>query len=163
MKLRIIIVIALLVFPVFANPQKSKYVGFRHRGTLYDEIMSNGVKSLGGGLLSNNKFGVSLYTKNFQTMLWLERIIERDTLGVPNWEVRDVLNFGKLKKNESLQFSYSSTCRQNGRANVDLVVKTVRVPYAKYYKVEDAWTASASKGKFEKTSTRGIRCEVAAP
>ena len=46
-------------------------------------------------------------------MLWLEKITDRDSKGVPSWEVKDVLSFDNLKKNQSFMFSYSSTCHAN--------------------------------------------------
>jgi hypothetical protein len=160
MRFTVFIIIALLVLPIFANPQKTRYIGFKHRGVLYDEILSNGVKSVGGGLLSDDKFGVSRYAKNKKTMLWLEKIVERDAVGVPSWEAKDVLLFDNLKQNQNLLFSYGSTCKQNGKVSLDLVVKVKQAPYQKTYKVEDAWRANTKKGKFEKITTKGIKCEV---
>lgn len=162
MRFTVLIIFTLLVFPIFVNSQKISYIGYRHRGALYDEILSNGVKSVGGGLLTDNKFGVSRYTKNKKTMLWLEKITERDTVGVPNWEVKDVLMFDNLKKNQDLLFSYGSTCTQNGKSNLNLIVKATHFPYKKTYKVEDAWRANTKKGKFEKVSVKGIKCEFVA-
>lgn len=163
MRFTVLIILTLLVLPIFANPQKMRYIGFKHRGALYDEVLSNGAKSVGGGLLTDDKFGVSRYTKDRKTMLWLEKITERDEFGVPNWEVKDVLMFDKLKKNQKLLFSYASTCKQNGKTNLDLVVKTTHLPHAKTQKVEDAWRANTKKGKFEKVSLKGIKCEVVSP
>ena len=160
MRFTLLIILTLLVLPIFANPQKPRYIGFRHRGALYDEVLSNGVKSVGGGLLNDDKFGVSQYKKDKKTMLWLEKIVERDAVGVPNWEVKDVLLFDNLKKNQNLLFSFSSTCKQNGKINLDLVVKAVHSPLKKTYKVEDAWLANTKKGKFDKISTKGIKCEA---
>ena len=160
MRFTVFVFLALLVFPIYANPQKTRYIGFKHRGALYDEVLSNGAKSLGGGLLTDNKFGVSRYTKNGKTMLWLEKIVERDAVGVPNWEVKDVLMFDNLKKNQTLQFSYSSGCKQHGKSNLDLIVKTSRIGNSKNHKIEDAWRANTKRGKFEKISLKGIRCEV---
>ncbi len=161
MRFTVLIIITLIVLPIFANPQKIRYIGFKHRGVLYDEVLSNGVKSVGGGLLTDDKFGVSRYAKDKKTMLWLEKIVERDAVGVPNWEVKDVLLFDNLKKNQNLLFSYSSTCKQNGKTNLDLIVKATHFPNKKSYKVEDAWRANTKKGKFEKISTKGIKCEAA--
>lgn len=160
MKFKILIIITLLALPIFANPQKTRYIGFKHRGALYDEVLENGVKSVGGGLLTDNKFGVSRYVKGGKTMLWLEKITERDAVGVPNWEVKDVLIFDNLKKNQSLLFSYASTCKQNGKTNLNLIVKATRSANSKTLKVEDAWMANTKKGEFDKISTKGIKCEA---
>lgn len=163
MKIKVFLTIALLVFPVFANPQKTKYIGFKHRGVLYEEVLPNGVKHLGGGLLTNEKYGVSRYEKGGKYMLWLEKITSRDASGVPSWVVKDVLIFGTLKKNEELMFSFASPCTQNGKPAVDLVVKAEVFPNRKQYKIKDVWKANTKREKFEKIQTKGVKCEFIEP
>lgn len=158
MKLKVFLTIALFVFPVFANPQKAKYIGYKHKGVIVDAKLPNGVKHLGGGLLSKDNYGVSRYEKSGQLMLWLEKITSRDTNGVPNWIVKDVLHLGKLKKNEALLFSYASSCKQNEKVNIDLIVKVAVLP-KKEFKVLQAWKANPRKEKFENTQITGIKCE----
>ncbi len=163
MKTKIIIVLLLVTFPVLAISKNSEYIGYKHKGVLYGETLQNGAKDLGGGLTSNENYGVTRFTKGKTFMLWLEKITGRDSKGVPSWEVKDVLSFDNLKKNHSFMFSYSSNCKRFGKENLDMIVMTELLPKTKTYKIVKAWTANIKKQKFEKISTNGIRCEYAAP
>lgn len=158
MRIKILLILLILTIPVVASPQK-KYVGFKHKGVLYGEILANGAKDQGGGLLSNDKYGVSRFIKDKKTMLWLEKVTSRDSKGVPNWVVKDVLIFDALKKNQDFQFSYSSICVQNGRENLDLIVLTEFSPSKKTYQVVRAWRANVKKERFETVSEKGIVCK----
>ncbi|MBA2494006.1 MAG: hypothetical protein H0V31_04845 [Acidobacteria bacterium] len=163
MKTKIILILLLLALPTLAITKKSEYIGYKHKGIKYGETLPNGVKDLGGGLLSNENYGVSRFTKGKKYMLWLEKITARDAKGVPSWEVRDVLSFDKLKKNQEFLFSYSSSCLQNGKGNLDMIVMTELLPKNKTYKVLKAWKANIKREKFDKISIKGIKCEYVAP
>ena len=161
MKLKLFLFIILFTFPAVAATQKKSLIGYKHRGVKYGETLPNGAKDLGGGLLSNENYGVTRFTMDRKYMLWLEKVTGRDSKGVPSWEVRDVLSFDDLKKNRQFTFSYSSGCTQNGRENLDLIVLTEYLPATKTYKAVKAWRANVAKGKFEKVSTKGIECKDA--
>ena len=163
MKTKIILLLLLVSLPILANTKKSEYIGYKHKGVLFGEKLQNGVKDLGGGLLSAENYGVSRFSKNEKMMLWLEKITDRDAKGQPSWEVKDVLTFDKLKKNQSFMFSYSSGCLQNGKENLDLIVMAELMPKDKTYKILKAWKANIKKEKFEKISSKGIKCEHTAP
>ena len=159
MKLKLFVLLLLFSLSAFAAPEKkSEFVGYKHKGVLYGETLPNGVKDLGGGLLSNENYGVSRFQKGRKFMLWLEKITDRDKKGVPSWEVRDVLTFDNLRKNQAFSFSYSSTCRQNGKVNLDLIVMTEHSAQKKTFKVIRAWRANVKTAKFEKISDKGIKC-----
>lgn len=160
MKKIIIIAFLVLLFSAAAFSQKSKYIGFRHKGVTLGETLSNGVRSISGGLTSNNKLGVSRYTKGKKYMLWLEEIVERDADGVPTWTVRNVLSFDNLKKNQEFYFSYNSPCTLDGKENTDLIVKTEFQSKTKTYKVLDAWKANTKKLKFEEIDTKKVQCKT---
>lgn len=163
MKLKVFLIIVILVFPVFANQQKTnKYIGYKHKGVIVNTKLPNGVKHLGGGLLSNERYGVSRYEKDGQLMLWLEKITSRDAAGVPSWVVKDVLKIGKLKKDEELLFSYSTTCLQDDKVNLDLIVKAELSP-KKEYKILKVWQANAKKEKFQTAQIKGIKCQYEVP
>ncbi len=163
MKSKLFLVLLLFVFPTLAVSQKNDYIGYKHKGVKYGETLSNGAKDLGGSLLSNENYGVSRFSKGKKYMLWLEKIMGRDNQGVPSWEVKDVLSFDGLKKNQEFMFSFSSSCLQNGRENFDMIVLTELLSRNKTYKVLKAWKANTKKEKFEKLSTKGIKCEYIAP
>ena len=160
MKIKLIVLLLLLALPVFAIPQKINYKGYRHKGVVYGETLPNGVKNLSGGLLSNESYGVSRFSKGKKDMLWLEKITDRDEKGVPSWQVKDVLMFDTLKKNREFLFSYSSSCLQNGKESLDIVVMVELSADKKSYKVLKAWNANTKKEKFKKISTDNIKCEV---
>lgn len=149
----------LLASTAFAFSQKTNYIGYKHKGVVKGETLPNGVKTLGGGLVSNDDYGVSRYVKGKKYMLWLEKVLSRDAKGVPNWQVKDVLVFDNPKHGEEFLFSYTSGCTQNGRPNLDLVVKAEFLSKTKTYKVLDAWKANLKRERFEKISTKGIKCE----
>ncbi len=164
MKSKLFLSLLLFSLSTFAAPEKkSEFVGYRHKGILYGETLPNGAKDLGGGLLSDENYGVSRFQKGKKFMLWLEKITERDKKGVPSWEVRDVLTFDNLKKNQEFLFSYSSSCLQNGKANLDLIVMTELSAKQKTYKVIRAWRANTKAGKFEKISDKGVVCKYVEP
>lgn len=162
MKIKSLIAILFLTLTTIAFPQKKGYIGYKHKGVVNGQTLSNGVKSLGGGLISDENYGVSRYSKDKKYMLWLEEVVSRDAKGVPTWVVKNVLTFDNLKKNEEFLFSYTSPCTQNGKSNLDLIVKAEFLPKTKTYKVRDAWRTNIKREKFEKISTKGIKCEYVA-
>lgn len=143
--------------------QKKEFVGYKHKGVVYGATLPNGAKDLGGGLLSDERYGVSRFSKGKTFMLWLEKITSRDAQGIPSWTVKDVLIFPKLKKNQEFLFSHSSGCLQNGRESLDLIVMAELQPKRKSYKVINAWRANVKKEKFEKLSNQKIVCQPDAP
>ena len=164
LKLKLLLPTVLILLTVASNAaaQDDNFVGYRHKGVIYGESLPNGVKDLGGGLLGDEDYGVTRFSKNGKIMLWLEKIVSRDQKGVPGWQVKDVLNVGKRERNQEFLFSYSSTCRQNNRINLDLIVLAELVPKAKNYKLIRAWRANTRREKFEKVSLKNIQCAVAA-
>lgn len=162
MKLKWLIFLILAAAPLSLFAQDNKLIGYKHKGVVYGATLPNGAKDLGGGLLSDENYGVTRFSKGKTFMLWLERITSRDKSGVPNWEVKDVLTFDKLKKNQGFLISYSSGCLHNGKPNLDLIVLAEIVPKSKSYKIVRAWKADTSREKFEKLSTKRIKCTVAA-
>ncbi len=158
MKTKIFLILLLVALPAFAVTPKQNYIGYKHKGIVYGETLPNGVKDLGGGLTSNEEYGVSRYSKGKKYMLWLEKISSRDAKGVPSWEVKDVLTFDLLKKNQEFHLSYSSGCQQNGKTDIDLIVQTEFLPKNKTYKILRAWKANTKSEKFQKASKKGIVC-----
>lgn len=156
--LPILIILAIATIFVFADIAGSEYVGYRHKGVRYGEKLPNGAKDLGGGLLSDEDYGVTRFVKGEKYMLWLEKIIDRDAEGVPEWEVKDVLIFKKPNKNQQFFFSYSSPCTENGEGNLDLIVLAELEPRRKTYKILQAWRADVERERFEAVSTKAVFC-----
>lgn len=166
LKLVFLLILTLLFFvaaPFVIRAQKNGLIGYKHKGVTYGSTLPNGAKDLGGGLLADENYGVTRFSKNGKFMLWLERISARDKQGVPSWIVKDVLTFEKLKTNHEFLLSYSSGCQQNGKENLDLIVQAQFLPKTKTYKVINAWLANTKKERFEKISTKKITCQYNAP
>lgn len=164
MNLKILFLLAFLLLPLAAaSAQKKEFVGYRHRGVVYGETLPNGARDLGGGLLSDDNYGVSRFSKRGKQMLWLEKIASRDKKGVPSWEVVDVLIINNLKKNQEFLFSYASTCTVGGAEDLDLVVLAEFQTATKTYKVQQAWRADLLKEKFQPLAIEEIRCEYVEP
>ena len=159
MKLKLLSVLTIVLFALNISAQTKDFVGYKHKGVVYDETLPNGAKDLGGGLLSNENYGVSRFLKGKKEYLWLEKITERDTKGVPNWIVKDVLEFDKLNKNQEFLFSYSSACTVGGSENLDTIILAELQPKSKKYKILKAWKANIKRERFEKSSTKGIQCQ----
>jgi len=163
MKIYLLILLTFLALTLNISAQKKDFVGFKHKGVVVGESLSNGAKDLGGGLLSNENYGVTRYAKGKKHYLWLEKITGRDRDGVPNWIVKDVLEFDALKKNQEFLFSYSSTCTTGGRENLDTIVLAELNAKTKKYKILKAFKANTAKERFEKLSTKGIQCKTEKP
>ena len=163
MKFSLFLLLTFLAFTLNISAQKKEFIGYKHKGVVVGETLPNGVKDLGGGLLSNDNYGVSRFSKGKKHFLWLEKITGRDTGGVPSWIVKDVLEFDTLKKHQEFLFSYSSTCTSNGKENLDTIVLAEFKPNKKSYKILKAWKANIKKEKFEKLSTKGIKCKYEVP
>jgi hypothetical protein len=160
MNLKLLFLLAFLILPPSLAAQKKEFVGYRHKGVVYGETLPNGARDLGGGLLSDDNYGISRFAKGGRQMLWLEKVTSRDKKGVPSWEVLDVLIINNLKKNQQFLFSYASPCTDgSGAEDLDLVVLAELQAAPKAYKVLQAWRADLLSEKFVPLSTEGIRCE----
>ncbi len=158
MKLKLLSVLTIALFALNISGQTKDFIGYKHKGVVYNETLPNGAKDLGGGLLSNENYGVSRFLKGRKEYLWLEKIMDRDTKGVPSWIVKDVLEFDKLNKNQEFLFSYSSQCTIGGNENLDTIILAEVQPKTKKYKVLKAWKANVKRERFEKSSVKGIQC-----
>lgn len=159
----ILLSLLLLLAAGAVSAQKSEFIGYRHRGVVYGKTLPNGARDLGGGLLSDENYGISRFARGRKQMLWLEKITARDKKGVPSWEVKDVIVFGKPKKNQEFLFSYGSTCTENGAEDLDLIVLAEFEAAQKSYKILRAWRADLLREKFTELPVEGIKCEYVEP
>lgn len=163
MKLKFLLVITLMFFSLDAAAQKKDLIGYKHKGVVVGASLPNGAKDLGGGLLSDENYGVTRYAKGRKHYLWLEKITGRGADGVPNWIVKDVLEVKELQKNQEFFLSYSSNCTTGGKENLDTIVLAKLKPKTKKYKILKAWRADVKTEKFVKVSTKGIECQAEKP
>lgn len=158
MKFRFLILFTILVFALQASAQDDELIGYEHQGVRYGETLPNGFKDMGGGLLSDEDYGITRFKKGKKYYLWFEKISGRDSEGVPSWVVLDVLAFQKLKKKQAFLFSYSSPCTIDGKESLETVVLAEQKRKAKRHKVLKAWRANTDNEKFEMISIAGIEC-----
>jgi hypothetical protein len=152
--------ILIIVVAATANSQKTNLVGYKHKGVVVGEKVSNGSRDLGGSLLADWNFGVSQYARGKSRMLWLEQIISRDGAGRPTWEVKDVLYLDRIKKNEQLLLPYGSVCRQNGEDNLNLIVIAEFSDKLQKLMVLKAWSADLAHTAFKTEPVDAIECDV---
>ena len=93
--------------PTAPNSGSAKYIGLR-----YGASPPDGVRILRSEQVSGandvNEHLVSEVEGGGMRMLWLERLVSRDSAGLTSWEVRDVLVVPPLRKNQALVLSFCS-------------------------------------------------------
>ena len=160
----ILIPLTIIVLTAAVSAQKNEYVGYRYKPVLVDQMLPNGIKDLGGAIISDPKinpmWGIARVSKGGTQMLWLEKAIEQDDSGVQRWEVLDVLTFANYPKTRELLFG-TGECSRNAKEDNRLVVQaSVR---RGNYVVEKAWIADTGSQRFVPIAVKGIRCEMAMP
>lgn len=171
MKFRFVVLSIFLLIPAFVPAQftaqqltqptvdGASYIGYKYVGVRYNKKLPNGVRDLGGSLLENEEFGVSRMKKGSTEMLWLARITGRNSRGVPNWEVQDVLTLPVLQKNEQILQGFQSSCTIEDEESLDLIVLARFVAAEKIFKVEKAWRADTLTGKFQEVVSETVSCD----
>jgi hypothetical protein len=110
------------------------------------------------------KYGVGRFSKGRSEMLWLELITSEDEKGPTEWQVKDVLTFPLLTKNQDLFFAAGNeACTINGNTDDNLVVFAELRPRTMRYTVGKAWRVDLPAEKFEAISIAGIKCVYDAP
>lgn len=132
------------------------------------ELLPNGVKDLGGGIIMDgnkiSSYGIGRFSKGTTQMLWLELATGEDANGVTGWEVKDVLVFPELTRSQELFFAAGNdACTINGKNDGKLVVFADFSPLKKKYTVRKAWRANLESEKFRPIPIKGIRCEYYEP
>ena len=175
MRSMFLFVIVLLLVPVVSHAQAksaaaSKYVGYKYKGVPPENVLPNGVKHLGGGLIgdfdADPVYGISRVTKGTTTMLWLEVSTGRDSTGVTGWRVLDVLTFPALRPTQHLAFAVDPAigCMRNGKElNDDTVMLGQGFPKLGIYKPERVWIVNLKTGKFESAAVAGLKCGYSEP
>ena len=159
-----------LALPLFAQAQTraradgaAQYIGYKYIGVTPDNLLENKVKSNGGGLITTADapatFAIADVSKGALRMLWLDLQIGKIGGGDLEWQVKDVLAFPNLKKNQYLLIAGVGSCKQNKKpVSPTLVVKVEEAPRSYKQKVLQAWNVNLQTEKFEPISIRGIEC-----
>ena len=156
----------LLLFSVAAHGQ---YVGYEYKGVVPDSTLPNGVKHLGGALISDIDkdpvYGIAQVAKGRSRMLWLEVSTGQNEKGVTGWRVLDVLSFPSLRSTQHLLFASDPAveCVRSGKPIEGLVAIGTIQSRKGFFKPERVWFANIEKKKFIPASTLGLRCTYSEP
>ena len=151
-----------------ATAQGREYIGYKYKGVAPETVLPNGVKHLGGGLISDpNKepvYGISSVVKGAKKMVWLEISTGSDRTGITGWQVKDVLVFSKRDR-RYLMFGLdpSVQCRRKGKYLEKLVAIGHILPKKGVFRPDLAWVADIAKQKFVEVPVRSLQCEYSEP
>ena len=172
MKFSVLITCVLLLAAVLTSHGQTRgreYVGYRYKGVTPSNILPNGVRHLGGGLIgginADPVYGISEVSKGKIKMLWLEIATGKDKSGITGWQVKDVLSFYNQRANDHLLFAYdpSVECTRNGKPVENLVGIGKIVRQEGVFRPSTLWVANLKKEKFEPVAATGIKCSYSEP
>lgn len=159
-----------MMFTAIANGQTAaSYIGYEYEGVTPDTVLGNGVRHLGGALISDFKedpvYAISQVSKRKTQMLWLEVSTGRNEKGVTGWRVLDVLSFPALTGTQHLLIAFdpSVECLRSGNPVEGLVSLGTINRRKGVYTPQRAWIADIEKKKFTPASIRGLRCIYSEP
>lgn len=162
MKKLLVLLVALFVMSYAALAQKSKWIGYKFEPVNNGKALPNGWTDIGGAIISNIEvdplLAIGRLRKGANEMLWFERSTGQDSNGVTGWEVRDVLEFPNMKKNQDLLYGGAGECYRNKKLDASLVVYADFLARSKSYKVLKAWRANQKTQKFEPILIKGVKC-----
>lgn len=163
-------IFGLLFFAALSNGQTpANYISFEYKGIAPETVLPNGVRHLGGALISDHRvdpvYGISQVSKGKTRMLWLEVSTGQNDKGVTGWRVLDVLMFPGFTETQHLLIAFDPAveCLRGGNP-VERLVAVGRIDRRKgTYTPQRAWIAEIEKKKFTPASIRGLRCTYSEP
>lgn len=160
-------IVCLVILSV--NFASAQYIGYEYKGVTPESVLPNGVKHLGGGLISDVNadplYGVAQVSKGKTRMLWLEVSTGQDAGGVTGWRVLDVLSLPAptATRYVMLPFDPVVECRRNGGAAANLIAVGRLDGRRSRFTAERAWTVDIAKKKFVPAAAGGLRCIYSEP
>jgi len=97
----------------------------------------------------SNDYGLSLVSDGANRMLWMEKLTNYDSSGIPSWEIQDVLDLSNVETGVILS---PDGCFLNGQPDNEIFV------IGKNGIILSAWRANTTSNVFEVISTDGIEC-----
>jgi len=152
-----------------AAAASAQYVGYEYKGVTPETVLPNGVKHLGGGLISDidadPTYGISQVSKGKTEMLWLEVSTGQNETGIIGWRVLDVVSFPALMRTQHIHMHHDPAieCSRGGKIVDDLVAVGTINRSRGTYTPQRAWIADITKKKFVPTATAGLRCIYSEP
>ncbi len=165
-----IVIVSFLTSAGAQTSTGSRYIGYKYQSPEVGELLPNGLKHNGGGLIgdidADPVYGVSVLEKGKTKMFWLEISTTRNADGgVTSWQVKDVLEFSGTGPNDFvLEFSEPTFECKRGKAIVgNLVGIGVFNRKAGIFTPRKLWQPNAKTAKFEPVSVKSIRCYYSEP
>lgn len=163
-------IFAYLMFSAIAHGQApGSYIGFEYKGASPNTILRNGVKHLGGSLVSDHRidpvYAVSQVSKGSTSMLWLEVSTGQNEKGATGWRVLDVLQYPKPTGRMDLLMPHGPglRCTRDGENFTNLIAIGALQRPQLTYTLQHAWLADIKKKKFVSVPVRGIKCIYSEP
>lgn len=147
----------------------AQYVGYEYKGVTPETVLPNGVKHLGGALISDvdadPSYGISQVSKGAKEMLWLEVSTRQDETGILDWRVLDVISFPALTRSQHIHMHFDPAveCRRGGKSVEGLVAIGTIDRRRGSFTPQRAWIADIAKKKFVPSATAGLRCTYSEP
>ena len=158
------------IFLLSAAAAPAQYVGYEYKGVTPDSVLPNGVKHLGGSLISDINadpvYGISQVSRGRTRMLWLEVSTGQNEKGVTGWRVLDVISFPRLAAAQHMHispFDAAVECVRDGLPVIRLVSLGTLNSRKATFTPQRAWIADIAKKKFTPASIRGLRCTYSEP
>lgn len=154
---------------IAAPAQEAKYIGLEYKGVVPDTVLPNGVKHLGGALISDYKVNpvhaISQVSKGQTQMLWLEVSTGKNEMGVTGWKVLDVISFPALTGagHVMIPLDPAVECLRGGEVVPNLIALGRIDRRRGSFTAKRAWIADLTKKKFTPASVRGLRCTYSEP
>jgi hypothetical protein len=158
-----------LLILLSAAAASAQYVGYEYKGVTPETVLPNGVKHLGGSLISDVNadptYGISQVSKGKTEMLWLEVSTGQNETGITGWRVLDVVSFPALTGSQHIHMHHDPAveCSRGGKVVGDLVAVGTIERRRGTFTPRRAWTADIAKKKFVPSATAGLRCIYSEP
>jgi hypothetical protein len=152
-----------------AAAASAQYVGYEYKGVTPETVLPNGVKHLGGALISDvdadPTYGISQVSKGKTEMLWLEVSTGQTETSIEGWRVLDVVSFPALTRSQHILMHSDPAveCTRGGKAVEDLVAIGTIDRRRGTFTPQRAWIADTTKKKFVPSATAGLRCIYSEP
>ena len=160
--------ILLLVF-LSAATASAQYVGYEYKGVTPETVLPNGVKHLGGGLISDvdadPTYGISQVSKGKTEMLWLEVSTGQTETSIEGWRVLDVVSFPALTRSQHIHMHQDPAveCKRGGKIVENLVAVGTIDRRRGTFTPQRTWIADIAKKKFVPSTTAGLKCIYSEP
>ena len=176
MRSLIVVSLLLMLVPMIANAQKTppantgaKFINYKYKGVTPPNLLPNGVKHLGGGLIgdinANPVYGIAQTENGKLKMFWLEVSTGQDAKGVTGWQVLDVLSFQNVLKTEYLFLAGDPAinCLKDSQEIPNLVGRGRIMRTKGSFVPSKLWVADIEKKKFVPFAVTGVKCGYSEP